>query len=57
MANEFDLEQLIDKVNKENGLNKKLSAFDGEEQEQPAVTETATCKTKTAKTQRIRIRR
>ena len=41
MANEFDLEQLIDKVNKENGLNKKLSAFDGEEQEQPAVTETA----------------
>lgn len=28
MANEFDLDQLIDKVNEENGLNKKLSAFD-----------------------------
>lgn len=41
MANEFDLEQLIDKVNKENGLDKKLSAFDTNDSVQPAVTESA----------------
>lgn len=32
MANEFDLDQLIDKINEENGLNKKLSAFDDKDE-------------------------
>ncbi|MBE6837531.1 MAG: hypothetical protein E7509_06055 [Ruminococcus sp.] len=39
MANEFDLEQLINKVNEENDLDKKLSGF--EEKETPVPAESA----------------
>ena len=41
MANEFDLEQLMNKENEDNGLDKKLFAFDGEEAFQPAPAEIA----------------